>query len=159
MQLAGNPIAVLAADAPSRARQTSYPEPFAAPLEKRKKQPLGDIFGLRNFGVNLTTLAPHGISSLRHAHSKQDEFVYILRGHPTFRSDEGMTRLSPGMCAGFRAGTGNSHRLLNETDEDVVYLEVGNRTPGDEGIYPDDDLMARLVDGTWHFQHKNGIAW
>jgi len=122
----------------------------------RLKRPLGDLFGLANFGVNLTTLAPKAVSSLRHAHSKQDEFVYILQGHPTLHTDEGKTRLSPGMCAGFKAGTGNGHRLVNETSEEVVYLEVGDRTPGDEGRYPDDDIQARLVDGKWTFVRKDG---
>jgi uncharacterized cupin superfamily protein len=51
------------------------------------------------------------------------------------------------MCAGFKSGTGNGHYLINETAEDVVYLEVGDRTPGDEGSYPDDDLKALIVDG------------
>jgi len=101
-------------------------------------------------------LAPDAVSALRHAHTKQDEFVYILQGRPTLHTDEGRTRLSPGMCAGFKAGTGNGHRLINETTEEVVYLEVGDRTPGDEGRYPDDDLQALLVEGKWNFVHKDG---
>ena len=63
------------------------------------------------------------------------------------------------MCAGFKAGTGNSHHLINETPEEVVYLEVGDRTPGDEGSYPDDDLKALLTDGKWKFVHKNGMPY
>jgi len=125
----------------------------------RQKHALGDLFGLTNFGVNLTKLAPNAASALRHAHTKQDEFVYILQGHPTLHTDEGRTRLSPGMCAGFKAGTGIGHRLVNETAEEVVYLEVGDRSPGDEGSYPDDDLQARLVDGKWRFVHKNGTPY
>jgi uncharacterized cupin superfamily protein len=77
----------------------------------REKRPLGDLFGLVNFGVNLTKLAPNAASSLRHAHTKQDEFIYILQGNPTLHTDEGFTVLSPGMCSGFKAGTGNGHRL------------------------------------------------
>jgi len=125
----------------------------------RQKHALGDLFGLTNFGGNLTKLAPNAASALRHAHTKQDEFVYILQGHPTLHTDEGRTRLSPGMCAGFKAGTGIGHRLVNETAEEVVYLEVGDRSPGDEGSYPDDDLQARLVDGKWRFVHKNGTPY
>lgn len=150
------PVAVVANEAPARTQPSNYPERFASRMAGRLKRPLGDLFGLTNFGVNLTTLAPKATSALRHAHSKQDEFVYILRGHPTLHTDEGLTRLSPGMCTGFKAGTGNGHRLINETDEEVVYLEVGDRTPGDEGTYPDDDLKAKLVDGKWTFVHKDG---
>jgi uncharacterized cupin superfamily protein len=153
------PVALVAAEAPARAKASNYPEPFASRMAGRRKQPLGDLFGLTHFGVNLTRLAPAAVSSLRHAHSRQDEFVYILQGHPTLHTDEGRTRLAPGMCAGFRAGTGNGHRLINETGEDVVYLEVGDRTPGDEGTYPDDDLRAVMAQGSWTFVHKDGSPY
>ncbi len=154
-----HPVSLTAEDAPVRSRPTNYPEPFASRMAGRRKQPLGDLFGLSNFGVNRTTLAPGASSALRHAHSRQDEFVYVLQGHPTLHTDEGRTRLSPGMCAGFKAGTGNGHRLVNETAQDVVILEVGDRTPGDEGSYPDDDIKAALVDGKWVFQHKDGTPY
>jgi uncharacterized cupin superfamily protein len=125
-------------------------------MEGREKRPLGDLFGLANFGVNLTKLAPGAVFSLRHAHTKQDEFIFILEGHPTLQTDEVNTRLSPGMCAGFKAGSGNGHRLVNETSQVVVYLEVGDRTPEDKAYYPDDDIKAVMMDGKWSFQHKDG---
>ena len=153
------PIAINAIEAPTRSKPTSYPEPFASRMAGREKRPLGDLFGLTNFGVNLTRLAPNAVSALRHAHSRQDEFVYILQGRPTLQTDEGRTRLSPGMCAGFKAGTGNGHRLINETAEEIVYLEIGDRTPGDEGSYPDDDIKALLVDGKWQFVSKDGTPY
>jgi uncharacterized cupin superfamily protein len=154
-----NPIAVLAAEVPPRAKPSIYPEPFASRMAGREKRQLGDLFGLTNFGVNLTRLAPNAASALRHAHSKQDEFVYILQGCPTLQTDEGPIQLSPGMCAGFKAGTGHAHSLVNETAEEVVYLEIGDRTPGDEAIYPDDDLQASLVDGQWQFSRKDGTPY
>jgi uncharacterized cupin superfamily protein len=125
----------------------------------RQKHPLGDLFGLANFGVNLTRLAPNAVSALRHAHSKQDEFIYILQGSPTLQTDEGRIKLAPGMCAGFRAGMGNGHHLINETAAEVIYLEVGDRTPGDEGSYPDDDLKAVSVEGNWRFTRKDGTPY
>jgi uncharacterized cupin superfamily protein len=150
-----HPIALQAAAVPSRLVRTVYPEPFARLFEGRDKKALGNAFGLANFGVNLTRLAPGAISALRHAHSRQDEPIYILEGHPTLQTDEGATPLAPGMCAGFKAGTGNAHRLVNYTDEDVLYLEIGDRTAGDEASYPDDDLIAREAAGTWTFFHKD----
>lgn len=152
-------LAMVAEDAPPRTRPSVYPEPFASRMAGRVKHPLGDLFGLTNFGVNLTRLAPGGMSALRHAHSRQDEFVYVLRGRPMLYADAGATRLEPGMCAGFKAGTGNAHHLVNETDEEVVYLEVGDRTPADEGTYPNDDLVARQIDGCWKFFHKDGSPY
>jgi uncharacterized cupin superfamily protein len=137
------PVALVATDAPKRIKPSNYPQPFASQMDGREKRPLGDLFGLTNFGVNLTQLAPGSVSSLRHAHTTQDEFVYVLQGHPTLHTDEGRTRLSPGMCAGFKAGTGNGHRLL----------EMGGRSPGDAVIYPGDDTKAVLVDGKWFFSN------
>jgi uncharacterized cupin superfamily protein len=82
-----------------------------------------------------------------------------LHGRPTLQTDEGRIQLSPGMCAGFKAGTGNAHNLINETAEEIVYLEIGDRTPGDEATYPGDDLQASLVDGEWQFAHKDGTPY
>jgi uncharacterized cupin superfamily protein len=149
-------VAVVAADAPPRLKPSNYPEPFASRMAGRDKRPLGDLFGLKNFGVNLTRLAPGGSSALRHAHTKQDEFVYILEGRPTLLTDAGRTALKPGMCAGFTAGTGDAHCLVNETEEEVVYLEIGDRTDGDAVDYPDDDIAVVTIDGQRRAAHKDG---
>lgn len=156
---ADTPPALLAVEVPPRTRPSNYPEPYASRMAGRVKRALGDPFGLTNFGVNLTTLSPGAVSALRHAHTRQDEWIYIISGEPTLCTDRGKTPLRAGMCAGFKAGTGDAHRLINETDKDVVYLEVGDRTPGDEAVYPDDDIMARMVEGKWRFFHKDGTVY
>lgn len=153
-------IAIHASAAPPKTRQTNYPEPYAARVAGRRKHPLGDLFGLKNFGVNLTHLEPGAISALRHAHTAQDEFIYILQGTPVLITDAGETPLEPGMCAGFRAGTGNAHHLLNRGADVVAYLEIGDRSPGDRATYPDDDLQAMLdAAGQWAFTHKDGSRY
>jgi uncharacterized cupin superfamily protein len=151
--------AIRAADVPPRAKASNYPEPFASRMRGREKRPLGDVFGLASFGVNLTRLAPGAQSALRHAHTQQDEFVYILEGRPTLITDAGHSALAPGMCMGFKGGTGDAHHLVNETVEDVVYLEIGDRLPGDGAAYPDDDIEARRFEGGWRFTHKNGTPY
>lgn len=153
------PNAIRAHDVPPRTKPSNYPEPFRTRMDGRQKAQLGEVFGLVNFGVNLTRLAPGAESSLFHRHTKQDEFIYILEGEPTLVTDDAETTLSPGMCAGFRAG-GTAHQLVNRSRADVVYLEVGDRTPGDEGLYPRDDLQARLVaSGQWVFTKKDGTPY
>ncbi len=150
------PIAVVAQDAPLRKKSSNYPEPFASRVAGRQKRPLGDLFGLKNFGVNLTRLAPGCESALLHRHSRQDEFIYILEGEPTLVTDRGEMLLHPGMCAGFPAA-GLAHQLVNRSERDVVYLEIGDRTPGDEGTYPNDDICAAQgPDGQWVISHKDG---
>ena len=95
-------VAIEAAAAPARARASNYPEPFAARMAGREKRPLGDLFGLTKFGVNLTRLAPGAVTALRHAHSRQDEFVYVLAGEPTLVTDAGETVLRPARAPGSR---------------------------------------------------------
>ncbi|MGE0650285.1 MAG: cupin domain-containing protein [Alphaproteobacteria bacterium] len=154
--MSDHPVAARAAELPPRAKASNYPEPFAGRMAGREKRPLGDVFGLTSFGVNLTRLEPGAQSALRHAHGLQDEFVYILEGAATLLTDAGETVLMPGMCAGFKAGTGNGHCLINKSDADVVYLEIGDRTQGDTVVYPDDDIAAHMgADGRWRFTHKD----
>ena len=138
---------------------TDYPGPFPDRVQGRSKVSLGEAFGLTNLGVNLTRLKPGAQSALRHFHTAQDEFIFVLEGDAVLLTDAGETAMTAGMCAGFKAGTGNGHRLINETQEEVIYLEVGDRTPGDEGSYPDDDLKALMVDGKWKFVHKDGSLY
>ena len=153
------PAAIEAASAPPRTKKSNYPEPFASRMAAREKRPLGDLFGLRSFGVNLTRLAPGGISALHHRHSRQDEFVYVLEGEPTLVTDDGEVQMRPGMCAGF-AANGRAHHLENRSSHDVVVLEVGDRAPGDHGSYPADDLQAVMgEDGSWKFTHKDGSPY
>ena len=158
-----HPIKIVAADAPPRAKPTSPPFP-AAMIEKvaagREKRVLGDLFGLTNFGVNLTRLAPGGRSALRHAHARQDEFIYVLEGVATLVTDSGETQLLPGMCAGFKAGTGDAHNLVNRSKSDVVFLEVGDRSAGDSVQYPDDDVVGySSPGGKWIYTRKDGTPY
>ena len=152
------PIAIVAAEVPPRVT-SGYPPDLQARVTGREKRQLGDRFGLASFGVNLTTLKPGAQSSLRHAHTVQDEFVYVLAGTPTLVTDAGETLLAPGMCAGFKGGSGDAHCLVNRTTEDVLVLEVGDRQPGDGASYPDDDLAVVMgADGKYRYSRKDGTA-
>jgi uncharacterized cupin superfamily protein len=152
-----NPRPVPAESIPLPVKKTIYPQPFAALVAGRAKRKLGDHFGLTNFGVNLTRLAPGSISALLHRHSKQDEFVYVLQGTATLVLDEQEYLLNPGDCMGFKAGTGIVHQLVNRSSEPVIYIEIGDRMEGDEVEYPNDDLKAsQLANGVWALAHKDG---
>ena len=153
------PVAMTATNVEPR-RRSAYPPIFAKRVEGREKRALGDAFGLKNFGVNLTSLDPGAISALRHSHSKQDEFIYVLQGTAVLITNDGETLLEPGMCAGFPAANGDAHYVANHSDGVVVYLEVGDRSAGDEVTYPDDDLKGVLQpDGKWAFTRKDGTPW
>lgn len=141
-------------------KKTIYPPPFAALVEGRTKRKLGDHFSLSNFGVNLTELAPGSVSALLHHHSKQDEFIYILQGTPTLVLGKQEYALKPGDCMGFKAGSGNAHQLVNRSGEPAIYLEIGDRSEGDEVEYPNDDLKAvQLANGVWALTHKDGRSY
>ena len=138
---------------------TGYPEPFRSRVAGRHRRRLGEAAGLKNFGVNLTRLDAGAESSMRHWHAKQDEFIYVLEGVATLVTDAGRQKLPAGSAAGFPAGRADGHQLVNETDRPVLYLEIGDRTPGDAATYSDVDLAAKLVDGKWVFTHKDGRSY
>lgn len=152
-------LVVRALEVPTRKIPSLYPEPFFSRVAGREKRQLGEALGLTNFGVNLTRMAPGSQSALLHRHTKQDEFVYILEGTPTLVTEDGETLLQPGMCAGFPK-CGPAHQLVNHSPKDVVYLEVGDRTQGDEVDYPRDDIAAKFgADGKWKFTRKDGSPY
>jgi uncharacterized cupin superfamily protein len=139
---------------------SSYPEQFKAAVAGRAKRRLGDALGLTIFGVNLTTIGPGAQSALRHWHSAQDEFIYMLEGELVLVTDEGEQVLKPGMCAGFPAGKANGHHLINRTGRDAVYLEVGDRTRNDAVTYPDNNIVAPATgDGSRRFTKKDGTPF
>jgi uncharacterized cupin superfamily protein len=145
-----------ALDIAPRTKPSNYPEPFYSRMKGREKRQLGDVFGIKNFGVNLTRLSPGSESALLHLHSKQDEFVYILEGAPTLVTETEEIPMRAGDCVGFPA-KGGAHQLVNRTETEVLYLEVGDRVAGDEVSYPADDLKAELgSDGKWQFTRKDG---
>jgi len=152
------PMMVTAAETEPRTKPSNYPPQFAGRMAGRIKRPLGDLFGLTNFGVNLTTLEPGAVSALQHRHSRQDEFIYALEGEAVLVSGEEEAALRPGLCAGFPAN-GRSHHLENRSDRPFLYLEIGDRTEGDEVGYPADDLAAVLEGGAWRFTHKDGTPY
>ena len=153
------PVAIEAATLPLRPVPTNAPKPFLERIRGREKQVLGDPFGISNFGVNLTRLKPGAVSALRHAHAKQDEFIYVLEGTPTLVTDAGETPLKAGVCAGFKAGTGDAHHLVNRSTADVLFIEVGDRSAGDAVTYPDDDVQAVYVDGKFRYARKDGTPY
>jgi uncharacterized cupin superfamily protein len=140
-------------------RGSGYPEPFRSRMGERVKRALGDACGLTKFGVNLVTLGPGGQSALRHWHTLEDEFVYVLEGEVVLVTDAGEQRLTAGMCAGYPAGKRDGHHFLNRSDRPARYLEVGNRVPGDNAFYPDDDLMWCASEDGDYAAHKDGRAY
>jgi uncharacterized cupin superfamily protein len=136
--------------------RTGYPPPHDRVVAGRSRKRLGNAAGLDQFGVNLTTLKPGGASALRHWHEKEDEFVYILEGEVVLIEDGGETVLRAGDAAGFKANEPNGHHLVNKSDRDAVYLEIGTRCKHERAAYPDVDLLVVRDENGIHYTHKNG---
>lgn len=135
---------------------SGYPGELAKVVAGRMRKRLGNAAGLSQFGVNLTRLAPGAASALRHWHEQEDEFIYVLEGELTLIEDDGETLLRPGHAAGFKAGIANGHHLVNRSDQDALYLEVGTRASTERAHYPDNDLAyEKTADGA-SFTHKDG---
>ncbi|CAG0971185.1 hypothetical protein BURK1_01232 [Burkholderiales bacterium] len=137
-------------------RGSGYPEPFRSRMGDRVKKRLGDALGLTRFGVNLVTLGPGGQSALRHWHTLEDEFVWVLEGEVVLVTDAGEQVLREGMCAGYPAGRRDGHHFVNRSDRAARYLEVGNRVEGDIALYPDDDLACGEDENGAFHMHKDG---
>ena len=150
-----NPAPILATALEPRRQASIYPAPLAVRVAGRTKRRLGDYFGLARLGVNLTTLLPGAQSALLHRHSEQEEFVYILAGTATLRTGTDEHELTAGMCMGF-CPDGPAHHLVNRTDDVVHYLEIGDRPAEDAADFPEDNLTARIVDGTWRMSRRDG---
>lgn len=152
------PAAIKATKAPKR-EGSRYPSPFNEVCENRTKHILGDVFGLTQYGVNLAVIQPGAWSSQRHAHEKEDEFIYVLEGTLTLSDNDGDHELTPGMCAGFKAGNGNGHCLKNLTDKVATYLEVGSRVPNEKVIYNDIDMKTENSSGKYDYTRKDGSSF
>jgi uncharacterized cupin superfamily protein len=139
--------------------RTGYPEPLNRVVMGRERKRLGNAVGLDQFGVNLTTLKPGAASALRHWHEKEDELVYVLQGEVVLVEDGGETVLMPGDAAGFKASTPNGHNLINRSQSDAVYLEIGTRSKIETAHYPDVDLVAVRDDKGMRYTRKSGEAY
>ena len=133
-----------------------YPEPFQSRMGQCEWKRLGDLFGLTNFGLSLETLQPGGQSALRHWHTLDDEFVYVLSGEVVLVTNDGDQVLRDGMAAGYPAGKKDAHHFINRSKMPATYLEIGNRTEGDNAFYPDDDLMWVEDENGTFAAHKDG---
>ena len=122
----------------------------------RVRKRLGNAAGLTQFGVNLTTLKPGAASAQRHWHAAEDEFVYLLAGEVVLCEDGGEVVMGPGDAAGFKAGVANGHCLINRSENDAIYLEVGTRAARERAEYPDIDLRAERDESGMRYLHKSG---
>ena len=149
--------AALACEAVPARGGSGYPPVFAARVGERLRRRLGEAFGLTQFGVNLVTLGPGAQSAMRHWHSHEDEFVYVLEGELTLVEDGGETLLRAGDCATFARNSGNGHHMINRSPTTALYLEVGSRNPDDVITCSDIDMMSPSSDG--RFLHKDGTPY
>lgn len=135
------------------------PEPYASMVKGRSSLRLGDAAGLTQFGVNLVTLEPGAMSSLRHWHLAEDEFVMVTEGECVMVQDEGETVMRAGDCAGFPAGSTNGHHFLNRSDAPARFLVVGSKAPREVATYSDHDLKVEIAGGKARFTYKDGTDW
>src|SRR5262245_19996267 len=129
---------------------TGYPPPFNKAVEGRSRKRLARAAGLPQFGVNVFTLSPGAASSQRHWHEGEDELVYVLEGEVILREDRGVIVLKPGDAAAWQAGVANGHCLINRSDRDAVFIEIGTRATSERAHYSDIDMMG--------VRHKEGAS-
>lgn len=136
-----------------------YPEPYAAMMAGRSSLRLGQAAGLTQFGVNLVTLEPGAVSSLRHWHLAEDEFVMVLSGELVLVQDEGDIPMRPGDCAGWPAGDTDGHCFRNDTDRVATFLVIGSKAAREVATYSDHDLRVEIAGGAARFTYRDGSDW
>ena len=135
---------------------TRYPPPFDKAVQGRARKRLARAAGLTQFGVNICTLKPGAASSQRHWHENEDELVYVLAGEVVLREDDGETVLKPGEAAAWKAGVANGHCLVNRSDRDAVFIEVGSKAPSERAYYSDIDMKVESDGKTVRYTKKSG---
>lgn len=146
-------------EAAPRKNGSIYPEPYAGQMRGRSSRRLGDLAGLTQFGVNLVTLEPGAVASLRHWHLNEDEFAIVLSGELTLVEDDGETPMLPGDCAAWKAGVANGHRFVNRSDRPGSFLVVGTRAETEVATYSDVDMQIHLGAGGPRVTHHDGSDW
>lgn len=136
-----------------------YPEPYASMMQGRSSLRLGDAGGLTQFGVNLVTLQPGALSSLRHWHLNEDEFVMVTAGECTLVTNAGETPMRAGECVAFPAGSPDGHHFQNRSAAPAVFLVVGTKALREVATYSDVDLRVEMEGGKARFTYRDGRDW
>jgi uncharacterized cupin superfamily protein len=138
--------------------------PFNAASEIHMTR-LSDRTGLTRQGVSLGRVPPGKESFVMHAHTLQEEWVYVLAGQGHVQLGDSDVAIEAGDFVGFPTD-GTPHVIRNTSREDLVFLQGGERRKGDRGVFPtlgkigwehDDGHMA-LVDAE-HVQVLPFTAW
>lgn len=112
--------------------------------------PLGRLLGLTRIGIHHERLLPGRRTSYPHAESAEEEFVYVIEGHPDVWIDGRLHRLEPGDAVGFPAGTGICHTVINNTETEVRLLVVGERPKDENRIrYPRNPEHEATLKDRW----------
>ncbi|GIU11792.1 MULTISPECIES: cupin domain-containing protein [unclassified Shewanella] len=119
---------------------------------------LGDAAGGEKIGVTMERLAPGKSSAVSHYHTKEEEHIYAMHGEATLYIDDVPHTFSQGEYVCFNADTGISHKLVNNSEQDFVFLVVGNRDIHDVVVYPEtnkvlvksvNEVYARRTTNYW----------
>lgn len=135
--------------------RTGYPVPFNAPVQDRWYRRLAPVSGLSEFAASHVVLRPGAWSSQRHWHDDEDELLVMISGEAVLVEDEGRTLIRPGDVCVWPKGVENGHHLINESDNDCVFVCISGGDRDGGGAYSDID-MAFSGDG---YFRKDGTPY
>lgn len=140
-------------------KATIYPDVYSKEVSGRSGIALGNAFGISQFGANITVLEPGAWSSHRHTHAEEDELLMALEGEMVIVDNHGRHPFQAGMVAGFKAGDGNAHHVINVSGREARFLVIGTRSQSECVIYPDVDMKAVKANGTYVVTRKDGTPF
>lgn len=98
--------------------------------------PLSRMAGMDRCHASLGRIPPGKESFSRHAHSVQEEFIFVLEGRGSVILGDDEINVGPGDYVAFPTD-GTAHHLVNTGTEDLLYLMAGELSAVELVHFPD----------------------
>ena len=108
---------------------------------------VGPLIGAEKLGLSVYELPPGQSICPYHYETGEEEWLTVLVGEPTLRTEDGERRLRPWDTAFFPAGEEGAHKVTNRTDETVRVVIWSNRANPNTSIYPDANKVGAWPPG------------
>jgi uncharacterized cupin superfamily protein len=125
---------------PDFAYDPSDPDGFRSGVRR-----IGEQLGAQRTGTSLYELPPGQAICPYHYEYGEEEWLLVLRGHPTLRHPGGTDRLDPWDVVCFPSGPSGAHGVRNQTDELVRVLMFSTVSTPAVSVYPDSNKLGVWV--------------
>lgn len=130
---------------------------FLNPNAVRINKSLGDAVGLNQIGVHMIYVEPGRDTTEYHIHHYEEECIYVVAGSATAIIGDDHYKIGPGDFVGLPRNT-VAHNIVNDGDETLVCLVMGQRLMQDVGDYPNQGKRLYRNSGQWDLVDLKAIV-